>query len=122
PGESRRALEAGTRDIVGTTRAVAVSFVSEREVSMVPVAVTADKSKLGPKYRERAGKIAAALATMDPNEVAHARKAGKLVVKLAEGEVALEADEYAVTERPNVRGVAFEQVHVGPVTLLLRAA
>ncbi|MHB8604500.1 MAG: valine--tRNA ligase, partial [Thermoplasmatota archaeon] len=46
PGESRRALEAGTRDIVGTTRAVAVSFVSEREVSMVPVAVTAVKSKL----------------------------------------------------------------------------
>jgi valyl-tRNA synthetase len=119
PDSVRRALEAGERDILGTTRASGVKFVSASELRQEPVAIDPVPSRIGPKHKQDAKAITEALKVMKP---ADATEDG-LVVKVASGATfRLEPGEYVVRTKPQLHGHDVDLVEAGGATLLLREA
>ncbi len=126
--EDRRAIERNAADIAGTTKVAGVEFVRESEVHLTATAVEPVHAKLGPKYKQAAGPIAAELRRMSEAlkkaELApEAVSSGGMTVTTPDGaSFRLEPDEYAVRLQPTLRGLNVERVDLGDVTLLLRAA
>lgn len=113
---ARAALERGTRDIVGTTKAAGVVFVDASDIQMRPVSVEPVHAKLGPKHRQNAKAVAEAIRALDPASVSP----DGVDVSINGESVRVAADEYEVKMRPTLHGAEVDALDVRGVTVLLR--
>ncbi|MDM7912548.1 MAG: valine--tRNA ligase, partial [Methanotrichaceae archaeon] len=109
-----------TVDLAGVANSSVESKKGKPEIEMRAVAVKPQMKVLGPKFKDKSGRIVKALLAMDPSEVAEQKAAGSISVMLDKEtfEVAPEAVEI-VTETLSA-GEAVDVLKVGEATVLVR--
>jgi len=109
-----------TVDLQGVANSKVESRTDLPEIEMRPVAVKPQMKILGPRFKDKSGKIIKALGSMDPGDVAKQKAAGQIRVEV-NGEV-LEVDPEAVEVVVETlsAGKAVDVLHVGSATVLVR--
>ncbi|VVB69091.1 Isoleucine--tRNA ligase [uncultured archaeon] len=109
-----------TVDLQGVANSVVESRTNRPEIEMRPVAVKPQMKILGPRFKDKSGKIINALSSMDPREVAKQKDAGQIRVEVNGEilEVAPEAVEVVVETLS--AGQAVDVLQVGSATVLVR--
>ncbi|HSD57586.1 MAG TPA: class I tRNA ligase family protein, partial [Methanotrichaceae archaeon] len=109
-----------TADLAGVANSSVESKMGKPEIEMRAVAVKPQMKVLGPKFKDKSGRIIKALLAMDPGEVAKQKAAGSIIVELDKEtlEVAPEAVEI-ITETLSA-GEAVDVLKVGEATVLVR--
>ncbi len=109
-----------TVDLQGVANSKVKSKTGSPEIEMRPVAVKPQMKILGPRFKDKSGKIMKALDSMDPGVVARQKAAGKIKVEV-NGEIfeaAPEAVEIVVETLS--AGQAVDVLQVGSATVLVR--
>jgi valyl-tRNA synthetase len=109
-----------TFDLQGVANSRVESRTGQPEIEMRPVAVKPQMKILGPRFKDKSGKIIKALSRMDPAEIASQKATGLIKVEVngEVQEVAPEAVEVAVETLSS--GEAVHVLQVGSATVLVR--
>jgi valyl-tRNA synthetase len=109
-----------TADLAGVANSSVESKKGKPEIEMRAVGVKPQMKVLGPKFKDKSGRIIKALLAMDPGELAKQKAAGSIIVGLDKEtfEVAPEAVEI-ITETLSA-GEAVDVLKVGEATVLVR--
>jgi valyl-tRNA synthetase len=109
-----------TTDLQGVANSSVESRKGQPDIEMRPVAVKPQMKVIGPKFKDKSGRIIKALSAMNPGDVARQKVDGSIVVKLDDEsfEIAPEAVEI-VTETLSA-GEAVDVLKVGEAAVLVR--
>jgi valyl-tRNA synthetase len=109
-----------TTDLQGVANSRVESKIGSPEIEMRPVAVKPQMKILGPRFKDKSGKIIKALSSMVPGEVAKQKAAGQIKVEV-NGEVLELAPEAAeVVVQTLSAGEAVDVLQIGSATVLVR--
>jgi len=108
-------------DILNTLNASDIQVLDEDEIEEEAVDVKPDYSKIGPKYKDRAGEIFERLEETDPKEVRLSfEERGKYDFDLSDGtEVSLTKEELKLERSKVHKGEALDSISLGETLILL---
>lgn len=109
-----------TTDLQGVANSAVESVTGRPEIELKPVAVKAQMKILGPRFKERSGKIINVLCALNPVDVERQRASGKIRVEV-DGEVLdVPAEAVEVVVETLSAGEAVDVLNVGSATVLVR--
>ena len=118
-GENAAAIEAGSQDIVETSKINKLVFSKTAELKEEIVGLKPIHSKLGPAFKGKAKGIVSALAAMSPNDAVKQMNSDGIELTV-EGEKLMLAHEFFEAEkRLTLGGKAVETIQLGNTLLVL---
>ncbi|MBI5000230.1 MAG: valine--tRNA ligase [Euryarchaeota archaeon] len=119
-GEGAALLLGCEQDIVGTLKAQKFVITEELVAEEKVTAVKLNLAVLGPKLRDKVGKVAHAVSALDPQQAADAVESGHLIVELPGGEkFEVGKGDLLVTKGLSLAGKEVNEVKVRNVTMLI---
>ncbi|MDH7509180.1 MAG: valine--tRNA ligase [Methanomassiliicoccales archaeon] len=120
-GEKTKSLEGCERDIMETVRAAEFKVEREAKVEEIIVGLRPIKSKIGPRFKERAKEVSSIVSQLSTEEIAKGIESGRLEITLADGTpVTLEKDMFEIEKKLMLQGVEVETIQVGEVLVAIR--
>ena len=118
-GEEAASLEAGSRDIIETSKINKLVFSKKADLKEEVVGIKPVHSKLGPEFKGKAKSIAAALAAMSPKDAVKQLRSEGLELTV-DGEKMMLANEFfEIEKRLTLGGKAVETIQLGNTLLVL---
>ncbi len=118
-GPEASILEAAKADIADTTKAAQVNISAEADVTEEIVGVKPVHAKMGPAFKAKAKAIVAAVAAMDPKDVAAQLENGSLAIDV-DGETVEVGPEFLEMEtRLVMDGKAVQTLQIGNILVLI---
>jgi len=113
-------LRLETFDLEGVANSTVESRTGEPEVEMKPVAVKPQMKIIGPRFKDKSGRIIRALSAMDPTLAALQKAKGSIRIEI-DGEVlALPPESLELSMETLSAGEAVDVLAVGDMTVLVR--
>lgn len=109
-----------TADLQGVANSPVQSKTGKPEIEMRPISVKPQMKILGPKFKDRSGRIIKALLAMDPADVAHQRASGSISVPLEDETVEVPPKAVEIVMETLSAGAAVDVLKVGEATVLVR--
>jgi valyl-tRNA synthetase len=109
-----------TVDLGGVANSTVESKKGKPEIETRSVAVKPQMKVLGPKFKDKSGKIIKALLSMDPETVARQKAAGSIVVELDGETLEIAPDAVDIVTETLSAGEAVDVLKVGGATVLVR--
>jgi valyl-tRNA synthetase len=109
-----------TVDLGGVANSSVESKTGRPEIEMRAVALKPQMKVLGPKFKDKSGKIIKALLAMDPGEAARQRAAGSIAVRLDGETLEVTPDAVEIITETLSAGEAVDVLKVGDATVLVR--
>ncbi len=109
-----------TIDLQGVANSRVESKTGSPEIEMRPVAVKPQMKILGPRFKEKSGKIIEALSSMDPGEIAKQKAAGQIKVEVNGEILELVPEAAEVAVQTLSAGEAVDVLQIGSATVLVR--
>jgi valyl-tRNA synthetase len=109
-----------TFDLVGVANSPVQSRTASPEIEMKPVAVKPQMKIIGPRFKDKSGKIIKALSAMDPVIVARQKASGSIQVEVAGELINLPAEAADVTVETISAGLAVDVLRLNSSTVLVR--
>ncbi|RQW80309.1 MAG: valine--tRNA ligase [Methanothrix sp.] len=113
-------LKLETIDLQGVANSAVESRTGKPEVEMKPVAVKPQMKVLGPKFKDKSGRIIKALSGMDPVQAAAQKAAGIIRVDLGSEVVEVGPEAVELVVETLSAGEAVDILTVGNSTVLVR--
>ena len=113
-------LKLETVDLQGVANSAVESRIGKPDVEMKPVAVKPQMKVLGPKFKDKSGRIIKALSGMDPAEVTAQKAAGVIKVDLGGEVVEVGPEAVELVVETLSAGEAVDILTVGNSTVLVR--
>ncbi len=118
-GPEASILDAARQDIADTTKAAKVDVAAEADVTEEIVGVKPVHAKMGPAFKAKAKAIVAAIAGMDPKEVAETLKAGPVTIDIDGEAVEVGAEFFEMETRLVMDGKAVQTLQIGNILVLI---
>ncbi len=109
-----------TFDLQGVANSKVQSKIGNPEIEMRPVAVKPQMKILGPRFKDKSGRIIKALNSMDPGEVSKQKVAGQIKVEVNGEVLEVAPDAVEVVVETLSAGLAVDVLQVGSATVLVR--
>jgi valyl-tRNA synthetase len=109
-----------TVDLGGVANSAVESKKGKPEIETRAVAVKPQMKALGPKFKDKSGKIIKALLAMDPETVARQKAAGSIAVELDGETLDIAPDAVEIVTETLSAGEAVDVLKVGGATVLVR--
>ncbi|HUI40207.1 MAG TPA: class I tRNA ligase family protein, partial [Methanothrix sp.] len=109
-----------TIDLTGVANSAVESRTGKPEIELKPVAVKPLMKVLGPKFKDRSGRIIKALSGMDPAEVKRQKASGEIRVEVDGEALGVPAEAVEVVVETLSAGEAVDVLNVSDATVLVR--
>jgi len=109
-----------TTDLQGVANSAVESRTGKPEIELKPVAVRPQMKILGPRFKDRAGKIIKALSAMSPVGIERQRASGQIRVEVEGETVDVPTEAVEVVVETLSAGEAVDVLNVGSATVLVR--
>jgi len=120
-GENAKSLKGCERDIMETVRAMELKVEEEAKIEEIIVGLRPIKSKIGPRFKEKAKEVTSIISQLSIEEIAKGIELGHLEVMLPDGtHVILEKDMFEIEKKLMLQGVEVETIQVGKVLVAIR--
>ncbi|MEM3058633.1 MAG: valine--tRNA ligase [Methanomassiliicoccales archaeon] len=120
-GEGVDILSECKDDIMETVRAKELKMVGDAKIEEIIVGIRPNKSKIGPRFREKAKEIMSVINQLNSNEIFEAITKGELKVVLSDGSVAnIEKDMIDVEKKLMLEGFEVDTLQIGSVLVAVR--
>ncbi|MBC7107686.1 MAG: valine--tRNA ligase [Methanomassiliicoccales archaeon] len=120
-GENAKNLKGCERDIMETVRAIELKVEKEAKVEEIIVGIRPIKSKIGPRFKERAKEVSSIISQLSIEDIAKGIDSGHLEITLSDGTlVTLEKDMFEIEKKLMLQGVEVETIQVGEVLVAIR--
>ena len=113
-------FELETKNLQGVANSAVESRIGKPDVEMKPVAVKPQMKVLGPKFKDKSGRIIKVLSGMNPAEVAAQKAAGVIMVDLGGEVVEVGPEAVELVVETLSAGEAVDILTVGNSTVLVR--
>lgn len=118
-GPGAAALDSARDDISETTKASRIIVAESADLKEVTVGVKPVHSKLGPAFKASAKSIVAAIAAMEPADVAKQLSAGKVTLEADGTAYELGPEYFELETELTLDGKAVETIQVGDILVVL---
>ncbi|MCQ5375875.1 MAG: class I tRNA ligase family protein, partial [Methanomassiliicoccales archaeon] len=120
-GENAKSLKGCERDIMETVRAMELKVEEEAKVEEIIVGLRPIKSKIGPRFKEKAKEVTSIISQLSIEEIAKGIELGHLEIMLPDGtHVIIEKDMFEIEKKLMLQGVEVETIQVGKVLVAIR--
>jgi len=109
-----------TFDLSGVANSPVESRSGRPDIEMKPVAVKPQMKILGPRFKDKSGRIIKALGAMDPAEVAAQKAKGAIVVSLDGEAVEIPAEAAEIVVETLSAGLAVDVLQLEKATVIVR--
>jgi valyl-tRNA synthetase len=113
-------LDLETFDLSGVANSSVESRIGRPDIEMKPVAVKPQMKVLGPRFKDKSGKIIHAISAMDPEVVASQKVAGAIAVPFEGETVEIPPEAVEIVTETLSAGLAVDVLKLETATVLVR--
>lgn len=113
-------MDLETTDLQGVANSRVESRRGMPDIEMRPIEVKPQMKRLGPKFKDKSGKIIKALLAMNPADVADQKASGSIRVDLDGETIEVAPDSVEIVTETLSSGAAVDVLKVGTATVLVR--
>lgn len=113
-------MDLETVDLQGVANSQVESRRGLPDIEMRPIEVKPQMKILGPRFKDKSGKVIKALLAMNPGEVAEQKASDSIRISLDGEMIVVSPDSVEVITETLSAGTAVDVLKVGPATVLVR--